>query len=304
MTGLKSGSDGTSDILPHPETVPPPGVSLQIPSSAISPLASERLDALVLELASGAISGARDSIDSLIEDLRNSGHDMRLLYRDLIEPAARQLGDWWMEDKVTSFEVTVALTHLQRSVRQLGARIPANFQDAEQVRDVLIVSHSAEASILGATLAGDVFRKAGWLVQVEFPQTDSEATVAVRAARYHVLVLLLGDVYCHADKLDAVAASISAMRKLSRNRNIVVLVGGRVVLGQPDAIAATVGAEAAFTTAADAFEKACDLLGIRRQRVAWRLLNHRSSQEAEAGKAWTGWRSFDLGVALQSTPRE
>lgn len=301
MTGLNS--DGTSGIPPHSGTVPPPGVCLPVPSSSLSPADLERLDALVVELASLALAGARESVETLLEHLRNSCHDMRLLYRDLIEPAARLLGDWWMEDRVTSFEVTVALTHLQRSVRQLGARMPANFEpDAEQVRDVLIVSHSAEPSILGATLAGDVFRKAGWLVQVEFPQTDSEAIGAVRAARYHALVLLLGDVYCHADKLDAFAASIAAMRKLSRNRNIVVIAGGRVVLGQPEAIAASLGADAAFTTAADAFEKACDLLGIRRQRVAWRLLNHRSSQETQTGNAWTGWRSFDLGVSLQPAP--
>ena len=272
-------------------------------SSALSLVASERLDALVVELASLAMSGAREDIEALLEDLRSCGHDMRLIYRDLIEPAARQLGDWWMEDKFTSFEITVALTHLQRSVRQLAARTPPSIDlPAEQVRDVLIVSHSAEPSVLGATLAGDVFRKAGWLVQVEFPQTNSEAIGVIRAARYHVLVYLLGDVYSHVDKLDAAAASISAMRKLSRNRNIVVIVGGRVVLGQPDAIAASVGAEAAFTTAADAFEKACDLLGIRRQRVAWRLLRHRSNQEGETGNAWTGWHPFDLGISLQSTP--
>ena len=235
------------------------------------------LDALVTELARQPKADAPDTIDALLEDFRGSGHDMRLLYRDLIEPAARQLGDWWIEDKASGFEVTVALLQLQRSVRRLGAGLSATAAPtAEQVCDVLIASHPAEPSILGATLAGDVFRSAGWLVQVEFPLNDDQIVEAVRVARYDALVLLLGDLFCHSDQLDAIAACIAAARKSSRNRDVVVIAGGRVVLDQPDALAACIGADAAFTTAADALEKACDLLAIRRHQVAWRILSRRS----------------------------
>jgi MerR family transcriptional regulator, light-induced transcriptional regulator len=238
------------------------------------------LDALVAELARRARVGAHGAIDALLEDLRASGHDMRLLYRDLIEPAARQLGDWWINDKAYGFEVTLALTHLHRSVRRLGAGVPTpTVPPTEQLRYVLIASHPAECSIIGATLAGDVFRSAGWFVQVEFPHDDDDLLDAIRLARYDILVILLGDLYCHADRFDAIAACIAAARMSSQNRSIAVLVGGRVVLDQPCAVATLLGAEAAFTTAADALEKACDLLGVCRHRVAWRLLN-RSRQTA------------------------
>lgn len=247
-------------------------------------------DDFVTAIANCAHAGARDALDALLEQLRASGRDTRLLYRDLIEPAARLLGDWWSEDRISSFEVTVALVHLQRSVRSLGAKIAATAEpEGEQVRDVAIVSHPVEPCVLGATLVGDVFRNAGWMVRVEFAQNDSEVIETVRAARYHILVLLLGDVHAYHDKLDAVGACIAAARKLSRNRSIAVIVGGRTVLERPDAVAATVGAEAAFTTAADALEKACDLLKIQRQRVAWRLLRSRPAGE-EAAETWSGWR--------------
>lgn len=292
MTDLKSASGETV-------TLPPVGLATERLDGAAQ---SGDLAGLVPMLTSLALAGERDALDAFFQDLRSFGHDMRLLYRDLVEPAARELGDRWSEDRLTSFEVTVALTHLQQSVRRIGARIAPTVEPGdEQVRDVLILSHPAEPSILGATLAGDVFRNAGWFVQVEFPQTDSEALASVRAARYHVLVFLLGDVRSHADKLDSVAACIASLRKTSRNRDIGVIVGGRAVLDRPEATAAAVGAEAAFTTAADAFEKACDFLKIRRQRVAWRLLS-RPNLSAGGKEAWPGWLTPEIGVERVESP--
>ncbi len=222
------------------------------------------LEALIADLAGRAMSGSQDAVDALLDERLAAGQDMRSLCRDLIEPAARRLGDWRNEDRLCDFEVTLALSHLQRSARRLGATIPpAVVLPNEQPHEILIATDPTEPNVLGATLVGDVFRDAGWLVEVVFSHYDRDVIEAVRIAHCEVLVLLLGDVYRHPYRLDVVAADIAAARLASCNPNLVVLVGGRVVLDKPDTIANIVGADAAFTTAFDAIEKARTLLGSR-----------------------------------------
>ncbi|MDC7787200.1 BLUF domain-containing protein [Rhodoplanes sp. TEM] len=224
------------------------------------------LDAIVADLAACAMAGAGRAVESLLDGELRAGRDLRTLRGAIIEPAARRIGDWREADHCCDMETTLALAHLQQGARRLGAAVPPDGSPAAAARTALVAAHRAEPSVLGVTLVGDVFRDAGWCVEVAFPHDAADLCAAVRAEPCDVLVLLLGDIARHPAALDGVAAHIRAARAAAGARDLVVLVGGRIALDRPDSLAAIVGADAAFTTAPDAIEKAADLLGRRAAR--------------------------------------
>jgi hypothetical protein len=116
--------------------------------------------------------------------------------------------------------------------------------------------------MIGSVMVGDCFHRAGWNVQVEFPQTDAYLLGIVKGCWFDLLSLALSDVYSRADRLGAMAATIRAVRSVSRNPQLLVMVGGRVFKDDPVAMAVSVGADIAYPSANEAIDAAGVLLAM------------------------------------------
>ncbi len=205
-----------------------------------------------LRLAELALSGDEAGLEALVRDRRSAGDEARAICRILLEPAAHLLGDWWCEDRCNSFEVSLALSKLQNLARGLEAGQARGLRVEIAGQRVLISPPPQETHLLGATLLGGFFRQAGWSVQAEFPQSDSELMGLVRTHWFDAIALTLSDVFTRRERLAALVKTITDVRAASRNPTMAVLVGGRAFRTESSREADRVGADVHYTSAGDA----------------------------------------------------
>jgi methanogenic corrinoid protein MtbC1 len=203
-------------------------------------------------LAELALAGDGAGLDASVRDQRAAGDDARAICRTLLEPAAHLLGDWWCEERCSSFEVTIALSKLQNLARSLEAGEVGSRRVAISGHHVLISPSPRETHMLGATLLGGFFRQAGWSVQAEFPKTDAELVGLVKTQWFDAIALTLSDVFTRGDRLAALVKTITDVRAASRNPTMAVIVGGRAFRNEPSRPADRVGADVHYTSAGDA----------------------------------------------------
>lgn len=194
-----------------------------------------------------------------VESLMASGVTVETIYLHLLAPAARRLGAWWDEDACDFVDVTMGLWRCQELVHALSALIPGAAPIAGAERRALFAPAPGEQHGLGAIIVEEFFRRAGWQTW-SVPALDADELVALVSGRAFDIVGLTVSVERHVAPLEH---SIAALRKASRNPEIIVLVGGRVFTETP-ALAAEIGADG---TAAD---------GALAVTLADRLLNQKA----------------------------
>ena len=221
---------------------------LQAPAAAPGP----EDDRVVL--ARLALAGDDEAMAQLVRDRAAGGEDAGALCRALFEPAAHQLGDWWCEDVCSSFDITLALGKLQGLVRRFDASRPNLRRVAIEGRHILVSPPPHETHMLGATLLGGFFQRAGWSVQAEFPHDDTELVGLVSTQWFDALALTLSDVFTRRERLAALIQTIKDVRAASRNPKIAVIVGGRAFRPAQDQAPEQVGADVHYASAGHAVE--------------------------------------------------
>lgn len=178
-----------------------------------------------------------------VEALSAVGFSVETIYLDLLAPAARRLGSWWDEDACDFVDVTMGLWRLQEIVNALSSLIPGVEVHDGGARRALFSPAPGEQHGFGAMIVEEFFRRAGWQTW-SAPALDEDELVALAAGREFDVIGLTVSVERHLETLEKTIASV---RRASRNRNVLVLVGGRIFTARPD-LAAAVGADG---TAAD-----------------------------------------------------
>jgi methanogenic corrinoid protein MtbC1 len=174
------------------------------------------------------------------------GTSLDVLCLALLAPAARKLGRMWEDDEVDFATVTVGLCHLHTVLRDIGRARPVEAGRGAQ-HTVLLVPVPGEQHTFGLLMVGEFFRRHGWSVATEYPQSTAAMLELVDANRYAVVGLTVG---CR-EQLDGLSARIAQLRRASRNKSVGVMVGGRLFAAQPE-LAGRLGADATAGDARDA----------------------------------------------------
>ncbi|MBC7770020.1 MAG: cobalamin B12-binding domain-containing protein [Phycisphaerales bacterium] len=198
-----------------------------------------------------SLNGGRDSLLAVIGNLLQQGVSMETLYLDLLAPTARRLGEYWNEDRVSFADVTIALGRLQQVVRELSLHGPLAEGAAHTGRAALFAAAPGEQHTFGLVIIEEFFRRSGWRTWTEL---SGETEETVRAAHSHAFDIFGLTASCDA-RLDQLAPMIMSVRRASRNRDISVIVGGRLFLERPELVA-RVGADGVATDAREAVLKA------------------------------------------------
>jgi methanogenic corrinoid protein MtbC1 len=206
------------------------------------------------DLAQLAVDGKSDDIKTFLIAQIRPGHGLGFLCRHFFEPTARCLGDGWMDDCFSDLQVTFALCTLQTSLRSLTLDLHAT-ASIKRAGKLLAAPQPGESHILGSLLVGDLFQQAGWAVQQEFPLADNDLAHLVRHGWFDLLSLSLSDAYPRTDRLEATAATISLARAASRNTNLLVAIGGRLVAENNSSVVDKLGADFAYPSASEAVER-------------------------------------------------
>jgi methanogenic corrinoid protein MtbC1 len=130
------------------------------------------------------------------------------VYLGYIVAAARSLGQGWEEDRYSFLEVTYGTGHLYALMRALRAETFSASRAFDGRRCALFAMVPGEEHGIGITVAADLFRDAGWEIDLQ-TSLDHEALVAhVEDTQPHIIGLSLST----EQRLDALIRLVVAMR--------------------------------------------------------------------------------------------
>ena len=174
------------------------------------------------------VAGLLDEIDALIE----RGASVETICVDLLAPAARRLGEMWDRDECDFIDVTMGLWRLQEVMREISARSPALLPLALQSRSALFSPMPGDIHNFGTQMIEEVFARAGWQSEAMVKPERRELLDRVARTPFDLVGLTLTRDCPSA----ALGNLIRAIRGVSANPHISVIVGGRVVNENPEIV--------------------------------------------------------------------
>lgn len=192
-------------------------------------------------------AGLLDEIDALIE----RGATVEAICVDLLAPAARRLGEMWDRDECDFIDVTMGLWRLQEVMREISSRSPSSIGYIPQLRSALFSPMPGDIHNFGTQMIEEVFARAGW--QSEALVKPERRDLLDRLAR--TPFDLVGLTLSRDCPSAALGNLIRAIRGVSANPHISVIIGGRVVNENPDIVEES-GADGTSADALGALELA------------------------------------------------
>jgi methanogenic corrinoid protein MtbC1 len=200
------------------------------------------VDHLVALLLRDRVAEAAAWLETLVDD----GTSVEAVYLAILQPAARRFGERWEQDTSDFTQVTIALWRLQELMYGLHAAFLDDAIPGVQVRRILLAPAAGSQHTFGMLMVAEFFRRAGWAVWGDPAANEREVAATVREGWFDVVGISLGTV----EHLPLATSTVRAVRRASRNPDVVVLLGGPALLRHPELVALA-GAD---TTAADAAE--------------------------------------------------
>ena len=248
-----------SEIIPrmmvaHSAGLPPAGTIDR--DTAIGLIEIEAFAPLVMQVEA-------DELLLHVEAMLARGVPFEAVLVDLLAPTARLLGEYWESDRCDFVDVTMGLWRLQEVVHEISARQPVVHGSADGARRALFAPMPGEQHSLGTVMIDDIFRREGWLTDRLCDAPATELLNRVEDEWFDIIGLTVS-CDCH---IGPVRSIIAAMRKISRNPQVCIMVGGRIFSADPD-LAVQVGADGTARDAKTAPRVAEDLVRERERATA------------------------------------
>ncbi len=211
----------------------------------IDRLVTQELSATTVdEFARLVLAEELPMLKSYLEGLRLDGSTVEALYLGLLSATARRLGDFW-DDDITDFtSVTLGLWRLQELLRDFSPLFQNEGPRPSNGNRALLISTKGEQHNFGLAMLGEFLFRDGWSIAGGPGLTTEEVLDLVRTQFFAVAGLTLSG----ERGIEAAAEMIQLIRKESRNRGIVIMVGGALFNERPELVA-RVGADSTATDA-------------------------------------------------------
>ncbi|QHL91326.1 cobalamin B12-binding protein [Sphingomonas changnyeongensis] len=189
-------------------------------------------------LARIAIDGQAHDVLREIDDLARAGMSAPTLFVDLLAPVARRLGDLWEDDRLDFIEVTMGLWRLQEVLREIAGHAP-RAPAPHMPRTGLFTLLPEDVHSFGVAMVHECFVLAGWQAELLVAATRGEILSAVAASHLD----LFGLTVANDSHIGPAQSLIRAVRSVSMNPNVRIMVGGPVLTRNPGLLA-QIGADA------------------------------------------------------------
>ncbi|SFP26768.1 B12 binding domain-containing protein [Tranquillimonas alkanivorans] len=170
---------------------------------------------------------------AVVRRLRARGLSDERIQIDCLAEAARHLGRLWERDEMPFWEVTLATSRIHGLLRELRADVASGEVRASGVRYALFAPVPGEDHVLGSMMAADVFRRAGWRIDLEL-DIDAATLLEILERRQPPVVGLSASGERPARILSDLVARIRTVAP-----GACVAVGGNVVAACPAQAAAS-----------------------------------------------------------------
>jgi MerR family transcriptional regulator, light-induced transcriptional regulator len=204
------------------------------PRSAIA-LEEREIEGFVALLRNGSDA----EIGAAVSATHRRGFTVEALFLELFAPAARHLGELWVADRCDFSTVTICLGRLQRLLREWSPAFGTEVEHPANGRRILLAQHPDEQHSFGLSMVAEFFRRAGWEVLGGVGGAAPDPSAQVSREWFDAVGFSIGS----QTRIDWLKERIAQVRKATRNRSVVVLVGGPLFVLQP-AWAQSVGADA------------------------------------------------------------
>jgi methanogenic corrinoid protein MtbC1 len=241
-----------ADVIPrlvqaHRYTAPAANTA----SASLPPQSAQQVSAFVQLI----IGDSEAEMHAAVDAKRSGGMSVEALYLDLFAPAARRLGDMWLDDDCDFSTVTVALGRLQRLLRELSPSFGTEVEYPANGRRVLFAQPADEQHSFGLSMVAEFFRREGWDVVGVVGGSADDPALRLRREWADVVGFSIGSEF----RLEWLCHRIAEVRAASRNPDLIVMVGGPIFIVNPGWVA-DVGADATAQDARDAPRVAARLL--------------------------------------------
>src|SRR6056297_1633963 len=144
-----------------------------------------------------------------IQERRAEGVTRHDVYLGYITGAARWLGTGWEEDRLSFAQVTIGTGHLYALMRSLRAEDPAYGGAFDRRRHALFATTvPGEDHGIGITVAADLFRDAGWDIDLQVKTDHDRLVTHVEQTEPQIIGLSLST----EQRLEALVRLVIAMR--------------------------------------------------------------------------------------------
>lgn len=175
-----------------------------------------------------------------VETLLKRGVSQDVVFLDLLGTAARRLGELWEQDICDFSDVTIGLCRLHEILRKNSKLYHSPYSPGGAPgKRVLLATACGDQHVFGVVMVAEFFRQAGWRVSSEPGASCDQLAKILKTQHFDVLCLSAA---CSAFA-DDIGDEISRLRASTTNKDLKILVGGRLFSEQPDLVA-SVGADA------------------------------------------------------------
>lgn len=190
-----------------------------------------------------------------VERLRRAGVSTESIFVDLLAASARRLGQMWEDDECDFVEVTLGIWRLQEVMRDCALRSIAESESKGAPSSALFSPMPGDQHNFGALMLEEVFANAGWQTEVLLEPNRHELLHLLAERIFHVVGLTISCDY----PSQKISELITAIRSVSKNPEVHVLIGGRFVNGDKT-IAVKTGADGTAPDARSALALANSLV--------------------------------------------
>lgn len=233
------------------------------PSATHPESAKHGLSHQVHTLRDMALNGDDIGLNTLIASLAEENWDGDSILTHLIEPTARALGDAWLTDDCSEFDLTIGLSMLQ-----LAGHAVRHNPTPEAIRkshySILLATAPGEPHMLGTSLLADLFTDAGWHVDMAFPDSNEALMKQLQSQQPDAMDIGTSEALPRQHTLAKLRETIERSRFAAPDQLTVVSVGGRL-FAEAAATASSVGADHARKTVAGSSVRIADLIRQKRQ---------------------------------------
>lgn len=169
---------------------------------------------------------------ALIKRLRAKGLPMDAICLDVLAPAARRMDALWSDDSADFVAVTVAVGRLQALLRDFGPDFCAEVEPVIRPLRILLSQPEDDSHMFGLSMVAEFFRRDGWAVVGGVAGSGVNPAQLVRNDWFDVVGLSVAT----ESKLTWLRDLIAVMRQHSRNRQLVIMVGGPLFSMDPSLV--------------------------------------------------------------------
>jgi len=208
------------------------------------------------EFLDAMLSQERGAFDVTVEAMGLRGIPFVQTLRHLITPVLDDLGQMWRDDKASFVDVTLATCRVQTFVCEKLVATAARDRKGERHGTIAFARPMGESHTLGLTVVTECFRIDGWSVMGGVDLEIGDGLWSMLAERHvDVLGLSIGSEV----QVPAAIEAITRARQVSRNRDIVIGIGGYCTIAAPEAVQ-NIGANFIASDALDAVDMAAAFL--------------------------------------------